>query len=232
MSRALLHTLLTLCLSSWGLAQEKATRTCRILFLGAPPDAARTIFLHDGTQAREVELPRMNLSDVYPLPTGPLTLRLLQKAPIDGAPIATGAPQVTVDEATKELYLLISADPENKVTPLRMQVINANSDSFAKGQMMWYNLSSNRVGGQVGSQKLAMDPKSRVILDAPAKGNADYNVNLSYYIPGREALYPLCETKWHHDPKARGIYFIVNHPGSRTPRVMGFPDYPNEEKQP
>lgn len=231
MSRSFFSLLFACCLSTLLChAQEKSARTCRVLFLGAPQESVRSIFLHDGTQARQVELPRMNLSPVYPLPNGAITLRLLTQAPVAETPLPTGAPQIAVEETVTDFYLLVSDDPENKVTPFRMQVINANQGTFAKGQMLWYNLSNNRVGGQLGTQKLAMEPKSRVILDAPAKGHDDFNVNLNFYIPGNDRLYPLCETKWSYDPKSRSIYFIVNQPGDRTPRVMGFLDYRHEEK--
>lgn len=213
-------------------------RTVRILFLNGPAEAPEKIHLHASTDpalagaAQEVELPRLNLSPPYVLPAGDITLSLAPQAlPADQAAPAT-SPKIQVPATTNEFYLLLAHDPTNKDVPMRMQIIPANPDSFQKGQMLWYNLTSTRVGGQVGSKKLDMKPQSRAILDAPASGNEDYNVNLSYYIAGRQDLYPLCETKWTHDPRSRSIYFIINQPGSRAPRVMGFPDYRETEKKP
>ncbi|MEI7956445.1 MAG: hypothetical protein WCJ66_14860, partial [Verrucomicrobiota bacterium] len=66
---------------------------------------------------------------------------------------------------------------------------------------------------------------SRVTMEAPAKGNLDYPVNLTFRIPDNEHLYPLCETRWRHDPRSRSVVFINAENGVRTPRVMVFPDY-------
>jgi hypothetical protein len=206
-------------------AQEKAVRTCRILFLGGPADAPEKAHLFDGTAAREVELPRMNFSPTYRLAGGDRVLRLLAKAPAKAEEVPPGAPQVKVPEAVRDCYLLVTSDPANRVLPLALQVIDAGSAKFRTGQMMWFNLTANRVGGKVGSRNLAMAPHSRAILDPPAAGNTDYPVNLAFRMPGNERLYPLCETKWLHDPRARAVYFIVGEPGVRTPRVLGFPDF-------
>lgn len=211
--------------------QSDSKRTCRILFLSAPPEAPQTLQLFDGTTSREVELPRMNLSPVYDLPAGPLVLRMLQVAPDKPELVNPDAPKVTLGEKITDFYLLVSSDPENKVAPVRLQVINASSTDFKKGEMLWFNLTPNSVGGKVGSEKLAMKPNSKVILKAPASGNEDYPVNLTFMMPGNERLYPLCETKWLHDPRSRSILFIFAQKGSRTPRVMGFPDYREEEKK-
>ena len=74
-------------------------------------------------------------------------------------------------------------------------------------------------------QKLALKARAKVILDPPASALESYNVNLSFRIAGKDQLYPLCETQWNHDPAARTVLFIVQEPGSRTPRVLGFPDH-------
>ncbi len=150
---------------------------------------------------------------------------MLPAPPEKDKPVATGAPSATVPETTGDLYLLLSPDPANKVAPVKMQVIDATADRFKAGQMMWFNLTANDVGGSVGKQQLVLKTRSKVMLNAPASAVESYNVNLTFRIPGKEALYPLCETQWNHDPAARTIVFVVNEPGSRTPRVLGFPDH-------
>jgi len=207
-------------------AQDKSTRTCRLLFLGGTDNDPRSLHLHDGTISREVELPRMNFSKFYELPAGALTLRLLPSAPVEGQPPISASPIASVPESSGDIYLLVTPDPANKAVPVRMQVIDATSDRFKAGQMMWYNLTANDVGGQVGKQKLVLKARSRLITDAPSDAGSDYNVTLNYRMTGKEALYPLCETRWVHDPGARTVLFVVNEPGSRAPRVMGFPDQP------
>ncbi len=206
--------------------EEKQGRTCRILFLGASEADPKTLHLHDGSGTREVELPRMNFSKPYELPGGSLTLRMLAAAPAEGRAPAASAPSAAVAESAGDIYLIASPDPANKTVPVKLQVIDASADRFKAGQMMWYNLTAHDVGGQVGKRTLALKARSRVIAGAPADGAEEYNVNLSYRIAGKSALYPLCETRWVHDPAARTVLFVLNEPGSRAPRVMGFPDHP------
>lgn len=208
-----------------GLAEQASKHSCRVLFLDAPDDAPDTLFLFDGVKSVEVELPRMNLSKVYQLRSGPLKLLLLPAPPADPAIVPAGAPSVTVGEGVTDFYLLVTRDPANTVVPVRMQLIDAGSDRLKPGQMLWFNLTPNRVGGTVGSEKLAIDPSSRLTLDPPASGNQDYPVDLSFLIPGDKRIYPLCETKWRHDPRSRSLAFIIVNQGVRTPRVLVFPDY-------
>ncbi|MEK7953383.1 hypothetical protein [Luteolibacter soli] len=205
--------------------EKKGDRTCRILFLGGTDSDPEKLYLHDGKAAQEVELPRMNLSKVYELPSGALTLRMLPALPTKDQPLPAGAPSATVPETTGDLYLLLSPDAENKVAPVRMQVIDASADRFKAGQMMWFNLTANDVGGSVGKQQLVLKTRSKIVLDPPASTLESYNVNLTFRIPGKEALYPLCETQWNHDPAVRTIVFVITEPGNRTPRVLGFPDH-------
>ena len=205
--------------------EKKGDRTCRILFLGAADSDPEKLYLHDGTTGQEVELPRLNLSKVYELPAGALTLKMLPALPAEGQPVPAGAPSAALPETIGDCYLLLSPDAANKVAPVRMQVIDASVDRFKPGQMLWFNLTANDVGGSVGSQQLVLKTRSKLILDPPATKVDSYNVNLTFRIPGKEALYPLCETQWNHDPATRTIVFVVTEPGSRTPRVMGFPDH-------
>jgi len=108
---------------------------------------------------------------------------------------------------------------------MRMQVINAGADKLKSGQTLWFNLNKNPVGGTVGTETLKIQPGSRDVLNAPATGNHDYPVKLYFRMPGNEHLYPLCETKWRHDPRSRSVAFIIAENGVRAPRVMVFPDF-------
>jgi hypothetical protein len=217
-------------LAAAALAESAAPRTCRILFLEGPDGPPDTLQLFDGTSSREVELPRMNFSRIYTLPPGPLTLRLLPQPPADPEKIPPGAPSATVAADVTDLYLLVTSDTANRVAPVRMQVIDAGSNRLKQGQMLWFNLTPNAVGGIVGTQKLAIRSQSRAVLDPPASGAESYPVNLTFRIPDSEPLYPLCETQWLHDPRSRSVVFIIPSAGIRTPRVLAFPDY--REKAP
>lgn len=205
-------------------AREKGGRTCRLVFLGASDSDPQTLHLHDGTGSREVDLPRLNLSKIYPLPGGAVTVRLLATPPADAEAANPSAPSAKIPETMGDVYLMVSPDPANKVAPVRLQVIDAGADKFRNGQMLWFNLTAHEVGGQVGRRSLAMKARSRVVLDAPAARSEEYKVNLSFRIAGKDTLYPLCETNWQHDPDSRIVLFVVNEGGSRAPRVLGFPD--------
>ncbi len=212
-------------------AQSKGSRTCRILFLGAPDGAPETLQLFDGTASQQVELPRMNLSPVYKLPAGPIVIRMMTAAPAKPEAVPPDAPKAVIPEALADFYLLVSTDPANKIAPVKLQVIDADPAKFKKGQMMWFNLTANSVGGQVGTENLAMAPNSKIILNAPAAKNGDYNVNLSFRTPDDERLNPLCETKWQYDAGRRAVLFVVPQEGVRIPRVLGFSDHRAAEEK-
>ncbi len=214
-----------------GTTPSMAGRTCRVLFLAAPDNAPEKLQLFDGKASQEVELPQMNLSPVYKLPAGELVIRLLTTAPLKPEEVSPDAPKAAVPEALTDFYLLVSSDPANKIAPVKLQVIDADAAKFRPGQMLWFNLTPNSVGGQVGTEQLAMAANSKMILNAPTSKNEDYNVNLSFRMPGNEVLYPLCETKWRHDTRSRSVLFVIPQAGSRSPRVLGFPDFREPEKK-
>ncbi len=206
-------------------------RTCRILFLGAPDDAPDSLQLFDGTGSQEVALPRMNFSEVYMLPSGSITLRLLQKAPEKPEDIPAGSPKATIGENLSDFYLLIYVDPKNKTLPVSMQVIAANPANFRKGQMMWFNLTKSRVGGKLGSRKLALEPNSTKTTSAPATKGEDYHVDIYFQRPGAEKAWLLCETVWRHNPSARTVMFVLPRGPKSAPRIMSFSDYRIEKKE-
>jgi hypothetical protein len=207
-------------------AQDKpAKRTCRILFLNPPPDAPRKLFLFDGATAQQVELPSMDFSDVYQIAPGDTTVRLLAAAVTKPEEIPAGAPSGKLTAAMEDIYIVATGDPTNKVLPLQIQVIDAGSQKFKKGQMMWYNLTANPVGGVLGSRKLAMKGQSREIVDPPANGNEPYEVTLSYTRPNDTRFHPICQTKWMHDTRSRMVVFLYGGADNSTPQIAGFKDF-------
>lgn len=228
-----LALLVLLTLTSGALGADKAPqkRTFRILFLNGPDSAPQALHLFDGVSSREVELPRMNLSPVYELPAGNLTLSLLPAALADPAELTPGAPAAKVPETVGDFYLLVSSDPSNQVAPVSLRVIDAGAARLRPGQMLWFNLTDHQVGGRLGTEKLIIQPKSTATLDPPAVGAKGYPVNLAYRIKDKEHLYPICETQWLHDPRSRSLAFIFAKPGTRTPRVYVFSDFREAEER-
>ncbi len=203
-------------------AQAKGARSCRIVFLNAPDQAPEKLHLFDGKKSQEVELPHINFSPVYQVSQGAIVLKMLSVAETDPMKMSPEVPSVAVPEAVTDFYLLVSSDPANAVAPVKLEVIDATQ--FTKGQMLWYNLTANRLDGQIGTEKLALDGNSQAILNPPASKSEDYNVNISFSKPGDDHLQPFCETKWRHDPQIRNVFFVVTNEGARAPRVMGLRD--------
>lgn len=219
-------------------AEKAATRSCRILFLNGPADGPKKLHLFDGVSTQEVEIPRMNFSPVYEIRSDATTLALLSEPPAqvsgnDKSPaIPAGAPTVRLTESITDFYLILSSDPSNKVAPVKIHVINADPANFKRGQMLWYNLTEMKIGGVLGSRKLLIEPKSRMILNAPATGMEDYPVSIRYLPPGKTSTEPLCETRWMHDPRSRSVNFIIMPEGSFIPRIFGISDFrPNMDKK-
>jgi hypothetical protein len=227
---AMRAALFLLILSLAATAAEKSTRTCRILFIAAPESALTTLYLFDGRTAQEVELTRMGFSPVYNISPEAVSLALLPTAPpatatSAAAVVPAGAPAARIAASIRDFYLIVSSDPSNQVAPVKMQVVDADVANFKHGQMLWFNLTQNKVGGIVGARKLAINPNARLILDAPANRLEEYHVNIHFVAPGKERPEPLCETNWFHDPRSRSVLFILQPTGSVIPRIQGFPDF-------
>ena len=222
--------LFLLILSLAATAAEKSARTCRILFIAAPESALKTLYLFDGKTAQEVELTRMGFSPIYKVSPEAVSLALLPTAPPTPATgaasvIPAGAPVAGIAASIRDFYLIVFSDPANRVAPVKMQVVDADTANFKPGQMLWFNLTQNKVGGIVGTRKLAINPNSRLILEEPASRLEEYHVNIRFVAPGKERPEPLCETNWFHDPRSRSVLFILQPQGSNVPRIQGFPDF-------
>jgi len=221
-----------LCLNAF--AQEASKKTCRILFLERPANAPAKLQLFDGTTSREVELPGLNFSPVYELPPGMLNLTLLPSPPKDAEKLPYGAPTTRVPENISDFYLIVTSDPKNKVAPVRIKVIDAGQSAFRDGQMLWYNLTDLAIAGKLGTEKIVIKPQSKIIMNAPVNGSEDYPVSLGYRGMENGLFYPICETRWIHNPKSRSLGFLFMQAGSsRTPRVQVFPDFrdqPHDKK--
>jgi hypothetical protein len=212
-------------------AQKVSPRTCRILFLEAPASAPQKLFLFDGVSSQEVDLPRMNFSQVYDIAAGNTRLLLLPAPVTKPEEIPAGAPEVTIPESIGDCYLIVSSNPANKIAPVSIQVVNASANQFKNGQMFWFNLTQNNIGGQIGSQALRLAPSSRKIIDAPALSATSYVAKIGYVISGETNIQPICETQWQHNPDSRMVVFVFNQNHNATPRVMGFSDFRIEDKK-
>jgi len=204
---------------------EKSERSCRILFLSPAADAPKTLYLYDGRESIEVNLPSMNLSKVHKLPPGPLILRLLQEPVSDPELVPANAPGVQIAENLNDIYLLVTSDRSNPVAPVRLAIVNADHARVGKGEMLWFNLTDKNIGGRLGSQKLRMRPKESVVVNAPASGRESYPVEIFFNLPGESDIHPMFETIWRHDPRGRSLIFIMDDNRRRVPRILSFNDF-------
>lgn len=226
-----LFLLVTVALSLTAFGQKEGKHTCRVLFLDAPKDAPKEMFLFDGKKSQEVALPRMNLSPVYDLPGGDLTLVLSEKSIETIEEVNPKAPSVRVPAQVKDFYLLVASDRTNPVTPVKLQVIQVRDNEFKNGEMLWFNVTPKAIGGKVGSEKLVMKPNSKALVKKPAPKKGTYDVELVYQIKGDKKIYPLTETVWNYDPRSRMVVFVTEDEGRRTPRVRGFSDFREKPKE-
>ncbi len=226
-----MKTLLFLLLALPALAKEGPTkRSCRLLFFNPPPGAPKEIYLYDGVETRKVELPSMNLSDVYPISGEAPAVRMLI-APVENPEeIPAGAPTALLSETVRDFFIVVSVDPTNKILPLRMQIIDAGGPSFGKGRMMWFNLTEDAVAGTLGKRALQLKPNSRVIIEPPAVGAEAFPVELFYQVPGGKPQ-PISRTQWMHDPRSRMLMFVHGGENGVAPQVSGFKDFRIEEKK-
>ncbi|MFT4176921.1 MAG: hypothetical protein QM627_09720 [Luteolibacter sp.] len=230
--RYFVSLLLLVACSSIGVAAEsKAKRTCRILFLSPPENAPQKVYLNDGADTRPVELPSLNLSEIYELAGGNIQIRLLAEPPVEGLPLATDLPAVAVPENVRDCYLLVTSDPKNAKLPLKLQIVDASPTGFRAGQMMWLNLTPYQVGGQLGSRTLNLKPNSQSILDSPTAGDDTYPVKIGYN-PGKGQKPALIvSTTWMHNISGRNIVFVMMLPNSKIPRIKGYSDFRTPPKQ-
>ncbi len=230
MKQVILTILLFPLLGCLSYGENHKKHTCRVLFLDRPASMPKTLHLFDGVTSREVDLPSWNLSQIYEMPPGPLELTMLSSPLDDPKKIPAGAPTATVPEGAVDFYLLVRHDPENKVVPVKIIVIQAGVADLTPGQMLWVNLTDLKVDGKLGTETLVVEPQSQVIMGSPVSGSADYPVSLTYRISDKEEAYPICETRWAHNSQSRAIAFIFPKVDSPVPRVSVFLDF-REDKE-
>jgi len=213
------------------LPAAEGERTCRILFPGGPEQPAGRYFLFDGETSQEVTLPRLSFSPVYKLRPGDIKISLLTSPAGKPEEVPPGAPEVTVPAGVKDLYLIVSNDPDNRVVPLQIRVVNANYDKIRLGEMLWFNLTHKHLAGRIGKSDLNLPANASALIKQPAAAPGDYPVEIYFRVPDDERTHPLIESQWHHDPRSRCMVFVFDEGRRRAPRVMSFSDFRMPDKK-
>lgn len=207
------------------LGAQEGDHTFRTLFLNGPPRAASKYYLFDGTRSQEVTLPRLSLSPIYHLSAGDVRIRLSTSPVAEAGELPEGSPSVAVPAGTRDFYLLIARDPSNTVLPLKMQVVNANSERIGRGEMLWFNLTPKSLAGTIGRSSLKLPPRKSVVVKEPARERGNYPVEIYFRVPGDDRTHPLIESQWQHDPRTRSIVFVFDEGKRRAPRIQAFSDF-------
>ncbi len=199
-------------------------RICRILLLTSAAEAPKKLFLCDGVASHAVDLSEMELSPIYKVAAGDAVVSLTRNPVADPGQVPPGAPSAQLPASIGDFYLVVSDDPANTVAPVRLQVLDAGPQQFRKGQMMWFNLTSSAISGQLGGQKMELAAQARALVDDPAKTSEPYDVKLSYLIPNDPVAHPIIQTKWVHDPRSRLLVLVCGGERNTAPHIAGFKD--------
>jgi len=204
-------------------------RTCRIVFLDRPTDAPKRLHLYDGSSSQEVDLPSMNLSPLYKLAAGAIQLKLLTAKAEDPKEVPPDAPSVEIPADYADFFLLVSSDPENKITPVKLKAINLDNENFKPGQTLWLNQSDKTIEGKLDEQILSLEPESSKIADAPfdkkrVPTSGYYTVSFTYQTNDQGVFAPITEQEWWHDAESRHLGLIVNT-GRKLPTIYFYRDF-------
>lgn len=212
-----------------GCAQAAPERTCRIVFPERPQDAPKSLHLFDGKKCREVELPSMNLSPVYGLAAGAIQIKLLTAEVENPKDIPADAPSVEVPADCTDFILLVTGDPENRIAPVNLELVDLGSANFKTGQTLWANHSDKTIEAKLGERTVSLEPESSEVVDAPVSENGVpasgyYKAAFTYRTQPDGAFEPITEPQWWHDANSRHLGFIVYTHG-KLPKIFFFRDF-------
>ena len=117
-------------------SQEHVARTCRILFLGKPPEALKEAYLFDGKNSQKVYLSSMGFSEVIELPSGNIALGIFAEAVSASDEFNKSALTVSIPEEVTDFFLLAESDPDNKAMPVKLKFINIGEQRLNPGETL------------------------------------------------------------------------------------------------
>lgn len=203
-------------------------RSCRLVFPERPEGAPKIAYLFDGSKSQSVSLPSMNLSEVIELPSGDLAIAMLTSAISDPELLPPQAPVLKIPEGVMEFYIIITPDPENKVLPIKMNLVDTGGGKLKPGETLWYNFTGHRIVAKLGSAKMTVDPQGRTISKDPVPASGYYVAQFAYQADGKGEFAPITEQSWWHDSKSRHLGFMYNS-GGKLPKIYFFRDFRDPE---
>lgn len=203
---------------------RKTERTCRLVFPEKPGDSPEFVYLYDGKENHRVYLSAVNFSDVVKIARGNISL-IMTTAPIsDPENIRPEYPRVSIPETIQNFYIFLSVDEENKVLPLRMNLINLDSGKFKPGHTLWYNFTDHRIAAKLGQTKMSVDAKGSTISEDPLSERGYYRAEFIFQPQSAGDFRKITEQQWWFDAKYRYVGFIADR-GGRLPRIYFFRDF-------
>lgn len=206
-----------------------SARTVKTIFIQAPSNAPREVYLHTGKESLEAPLPRRNLSDEIKLPKGELILTILNKPLEKDQEIPKDAQQIKIPETWKKCILVFVPNKNGKNFPAKAKAINGASESFSMGSSLIYNLTKATFMGKFGPRTIVVKPNKSGLLKAPINEAGSYLVAMDCMLPGATTRSVITRSSWVHNPNARQILFIVPTPNQKVPRVWGVLDRSKDE---
>lgn len=167
MKITLLSLISLLCLFTVTYARDALARTCRIVFLDRPAGAPPPRHLFDGPSPQEVDLSGINLSPVYQLAPGTIQFKLLPAKVVDTKGISPEAPSIETPADYNDFFLLVASDPNKKIAPVKIEVVNIAIRNFRLGQTLRINKSDHTIEGKLGSQILSLKPEGYQVVNPP-----------------------------------------------------------------
>lgn len=203
-------------------------RSCRLVFPERPEGAPKIAYLFDGAKSQSVSLPSMNLSEVIELPSGDLTIAMITSPISDPELLPPQAPVLKIPEGVMDFYIIITPDPENKILPIKMNLVDTGGGKLKAGETLWYNFTGHRIAAKLGSAQMTVDPQGRTISKHPISASGYYVAQFAYQANGKGAYAPITEQSWWHDANSKHLGFMYNT-GGKLPKIYFFRDFRDPE---
>ncbi len=181
-------------------------------------------YLFDGAKSQNVSLATMNFSEVIELPSGELTIAMTTSPITDPELLPAKAPVLKIPEKLMDFYIIITSDLENKVLPIKMNLVETGGGKLKPGETLWYNFTGHRIVAKLGSAKMTVDPQGRTISKDPIPASGYYVAQFAFQADGEGALVPITEQSWWHDIKSRHLGFMYNS-GGKLPEIYFYRDF-------
>ena len=220
-----LLTLLTVCLPTFAQKEEGPVRRCRVIFIERPRDAPDKAYLFDGIKSHAISLSSMNLSETITLSPGSTTIGISAEVVQDPELFPPTAPSAKIPTNTKEFYLILLSDPNNKHFPVKCMAMGSGGEMVNLGETLWVNLSRNVISGKIANKEITVNPGKSLVGKAPLNKPGYYKVEFDYQQLGKKEFQPIMRKTWWFDPQSKYLGFILNK-GDRLPKIYTFRDRP------